>query len=326
MDFGSFVGVHSERAVVRQDAKSILEVPLSRLKSISIAKNGVSLSSDLILACSIRGIHIYFLDFKGQAVASVSGLHAHGAVAIRKAQIHFCEAVASRELAKKLVTGKLKNQRAVLKYFGKYHRKNPESENALLAGVERLEASLEKLNQQGEEYTRDYQSIMGIEGSAAAGYWQALRDARLLDESFDTRTGRGATDPTNQLLNYGYSILLSHVWRAVVNAGLEPYLGVLHRERSGKPSLVLDLMEEYRPYVVDRSVIALRQKTGQQKNSELNSQIRKKLVQDIHDTLERKFPYLGKKVRLETLMQRQVYRLAGCFAGSQKYKPYIFPW
>jgi CRISPR-associated endonuclease Cas1 len=80
---------------------------------------------------------------------------------------------------------------------------------------------------------------------------------------FAGRSHQGATDAVNAALNYGYGILTSHVWGAVMNAGLEPFAGFLHVERSGKPSLVLDLMEEFRQPVVDRPILSWLNKGGQ---------------------------------------------------------------
>lgn len=74
--------------------------------------------------------------------------------------------------------------------------------------------------------------------------------------SFEGREHRGATDQVNAALNYGYGILYAQVWGAIMNAGLEPFAGFLHVDRPGKPSLVLDLIEEFRQPLVDRPVIA----------------------------------------------------------------------
>ena len=87
---------------------------------------------------------------------------------------------------------------------------------------------------------------MGYEGAAATLYWQALRTAGLVPETFLTREGRGSVEIVNAALNYGYAILQSYIWSALDNAGFELYAGFLHRRRPGKPSLVLDVMEEYR--------------------------------------------------------------------------------
>ena len=165
---------------------------------------------------------------------------------------------------------------------------------------------------------------MGLEGRAAAQYWQTLRETGLLPDTFPGRTGRLADDATNMALNYGYAILSSYIWNAIINAGLEPYAGFYHTPRPGKPSLVLDLMEEYRPWVVDRAVIKYRSHLHD-KNS-LDMKIRKILVGNIHRSFATRFHYRGRKMFLESILQRQAYQLAGVFVDGKQYRPYTFKW
>ena len=95
-----------------------------------------------------------------------------------------------------------------------------------------------------------------MEGVAGRLYWEAVKEIVESKVEFMGRVHRGASDAVNALLNYGYGILYSHVWGAVANAGLEPFAGYLHVDRPGKPSLILDMVEEFRQPVVDRTVIA----------------------------------------------------------------------
>ena len=165
---------------------------------------------------------------------------------------------------------------------------------------------------------------MGIEGAAARNYWQTLSTTGLLPSTFCGRQGRGATELTNQLLNYGYTLLTSHVWSALANAGFELYAGILHSERAGRPSLVLDMMEEYRAWVVDRNVIKM---GGAIENaSRPTPKLKKMLTVGIQETMAKRYPYRNKKARLETIMQRQAYRLAATVVDGKPYHPYRFRW
>ena len=324
-DFGAYLGITHERLVVKQGETSH-EFPLNRLKTLTVAKKGVSLSSDLVQACSQRGIKIFFVDFRGVAVAALVGTHQHAVAKVRRNQFLFLEAIESRDLARQFVKGKIRNQRVLLKYFEKYQKKTePERGQVLLKGAGSLEQVLFSLKDVDINSENWLQQIMGYEGRASAVYWQALREAGLFPESFKKRIGRGATDVTNSMLNYGYAILSGYIWHCVINAGLEPFVGVLHQERPGKPALVLDLMEEYRPWVVDRLVVTLRQR-AKEPEAKLTPNLKKKLIEEIHKTFAKKCTLKGKKLRLETILQRQVYRLCGYFAREQSYKPYIFTW
>ena len=88
-EYGTFLGLSGERLIVKQNGTQIKELPLSRLRTICVLKRGVSVSGDLILSCSLRGIRILFLDWKGQAVSAVLGQNQHAVVSLRKSQFEF---------------------------------------------------------------------------------------------------------------------------------------------------------------------------------------------------------------------------------------------
>jgi len=145
----------------------------------------------------------------------------------------------------------------------------------------------------------------------------------LFPASFKHRTKRHSQEITNISLNYGYEILFNFIYKSCINAGLEPYCGVLHSERSSKPSLVLDIMEEYRSFVVDRNIIKLRGKLSKTKEFD---KIKKDVATNILNTLSKKYKYNHKKLTLESIIQRQIYKISGYFCGHYKYKSYIFRW
>ncbi|MEW6571778.1 MAG: CRISPR-associated endonuclease Cas1 [Nitrospirota bacterium] len=138
---------------------------------------------------------------------------------------------------------------------------------------------------------------------------------------FFGRQTRGAIDPVNSLLNYGYGILYSTVWGALVNAGLEPFAGFLHVDRPGKPSLVLDLIEEFRQPVVDRVVIA-HVNLGQDikiTDGLLDADTRKIIGEKVLGRLESIETYKGKKYQIHSIIQMQARNLASFLRGQQDY-------
>lgn len=118
-NYGTFLGVSGQRLIVEEKGEIIREVALSRLRSITICKTGVSLSSALIQACALRGIRLFFNDWRGQNVAAVVGMSQHAVVALRKKQFHFIESSYCKEVVREWVRCKLLNQRAVILYFSK---------------------------------------------------------------------------------------------------------------------------------------------------------------------------------------------------------------
>jgi len=300
----------------------VKEYPLNRIKSVQIAKKGVSFSSDAVIACANRGIKFFLYDFKNETFATLSGTQQHAVVQVRQNQFKFIDRDLVSLLAAKVIESKIRNQRATLLYFKKYHS---ELNEPIEITAERLNKTASEIRQKKwQNFERWNDILLGMEGQAASQYWQLLAQTDLTTTCFKKRIGRQAEDITNKALNYGYAILTSYIWNAIINAGLEPYCGFFHCQRAGKPALVLDLMEEYRAWVVDRTIIKLRsQLEGKQ---DLTPAIKKKIILGVHKTFNTKYHYNKRKIRLESILQRQVYHLAGHFSNHQKYKPYRFKW
>ena len=269
---GVFLGLNNHRLIVKQKNEDPRYYPLNRLCSVSIAKRGVSFSSDLIEAFSSRGIKLFFLDFRGVAHSAILGQSQHGVVSVRMAQMAFCQKNIM-PLARKIIIAKIKNQRAVLNHLDKYH-KHP----SLRSASDEL-----LLNTDKAQHTKNIDTLLGFEGASANAYFQGIRQAQLFSSSFTKREGRGSQEINNAMLNLGYAILSSYVLNAIINAGLEPYLGIMHSKRPGKMALVLDIMEEYRAWVVDRAVIKLRSRSEGQ--TTLNADLRKALIEEIQKNM-----------------------------------------
>jgi len=321
---GSSISLSGERLLVKENGTILREFPLKRLKSIRLFEKGIGLSSNLMVQCARRGIPIFIADYSGKSIAFVSGHHQHGVIELRKHQLNFVESDDAYSLAQRILYGKIRGQRAVLLYFLKYQIKKgteiPESVQQSIASLESISQNLRKF--EGSKNWRE--RLMGHEGGAAAVYWKTLKSDLFFGNEFAGRTGRGASDSINQALNLGYTVLESYIWNAVSIAGLEPYAGIIHTDRPGKPSLVLDIMEEYRPWVVDRNVIRLRNHLSP--HTQLTDSAKRLLIEAVHTTFDTEYPYRGKKLRLETILQRQVYRLCGFLYGKKHYQPLLFRW
>ncbi|MCZ7672352.1 MAG: CRISPR-associated endonuclease Cas1 [Chloroflexi bacterium] len=99
--------------------------------------------------------------------------------------------------------------------------------------------------------------MQGLEGSGTAHYFNSFKHLLNDPSLYNGRTRRPPRDPVNALLSYGYTILLNQIMSAICTVGLDPYIGYLHTSQYGKPALALDLMEEFRPLIVDSTVIAI---------------------------------------------------------------------
>jgi CRISP-associated protein Cas1 len=311
--FGLFLGLKSARLTIKESGNIINEVALNRVKTIQILSKGISLSIDLIDSCSKRGIKIFFNTFN--SFSALHTLYEHKSVMVRKNQFEVCENINGLELARQLILGKLKNQRATLLYSSR----NIDDEKKDIV-IQRFDKSISQLKNK-KELSKEF--ILGIEGVSASFYFDYLKEMSLFSSSFEYRTKRHSEEITNIALNYGYAILFNFIYKACINAGLEPYYGVLHSVRSAKPSLVLDIMEEYRSFVVDRNIIKLRSKLSNTKDFD---KIKKELASAILKTLSKKYKYNHRKLTLESIIQRQVYKISGYFCAQNRYKSYIFRW
>jgi CRISPR-associated protein Cas1 len=346
---GVHVSKHSERLEVMRigdgtpSERMVQRAPLLHLETVVITGRGVSLSADAIAACTEQGIPIFFLDSLGRPYAALYSAGLTGTVLTRRAQLAALaadldgEACGRRGVAAALAfaEGKIRNQANLLRYMGKYRK---EADQALYQEIERAAATvlahLDELHAErlsGAARVGDIRfEMLGIEGRAAQDYWGAIKKVLPEEVGWPGRRGRGARDPVNSALNYGYGILYSQVERALVLAGLDPYGGFIHVDRPGKPSLVLDLIEEFRQAVVDRTVFGLvnkRIKLVQDEQGLLVQETRRQLADKVLARLEGTARYEGKQLPLRAILQSQARHLATFLRGErEQYEPFVASW
>lgn len=329
-NFGSFIGKTSERLVVKESGKVVYEVPFFDLQQVTITTAGASLSSDAIRMCMEHGVQINFLSGTGQPYAKISSPQLTATVQTRREQLMAYLDQRGVMLSRAFVTGKIKNQVNTLKYFAKYRKEaQKETYAQVMEAAPKMTGILQELDTYtGQKIDEVRGQFLSVEGRASAIYWKQVGGILEGKVEFTGREHRGADDPLNSMLNYGYGILYSQIWSAVLLAGLEPFAGFMHVDRPGKPSLVLDLIEEFRQPVVDRVVIAMFGKGYQAelKEGKLSAQTRKELAKRILARLEVSESYEGKKHKLSTIIQRQARSIATFVRGEGKYRPFVGGW
>ncbi|MEW5980225.1 MAG: CRISPR-associated endonuclease Cas1 [Acidobacteriota bacterium] len=328
--FGIFLGRKSERLQVKLAGKAVYEFPLFRISEVMVASKGVSLSSDLVREFCERGIRLTFAEPSGRPYAMLSSPVLTATVETRRQQLLAFEDSRGLAFARLVVRGKIRNQRHLLLYLGKYLKQSsPERFRELSDLARRLRAlELQARRVEGQSVGEKRQELMGLEGVSGRLYWQGVRQIVEGKVEFLGRVHQGAGDAVNALLNYGYGILYAQVWGAVVNAGLEPFAGYLHVDRPGKPSLVLDLVEEFRQPVVDRAVISyinLGQMIGM-KDGLLDPETRKEIGQKVLDRLASPEPFRGQHYQVRSIIQMQARALVGFLRGKSRYRPFSFRW
>ena len=338
--FGAHVGKYSQRVKVTKKGEILAQAPLLHLESVTIANQGVSISAAVVRECTERGIPIYFINGTGAAYASLYSAGLTGTVATRRAQLLAYNGARGLHLAMAFSTGKLQNQSNLLKYMAKYRKEADPGlyEELRLRALEIVDALIDIEGilrypevMSGKARVEDLRAeIMGQEGIGARKYWGAIKMILPNRYGFPGREGRGARDPVNAALNYGYGILYHLCERCLTLAGLDPYAGFLHADRPGKPSLTLDFIEEFRQPIVDRTIIGMANKhtTFEQDNRGLlTKDFRRTLADKINARLESRARFEVKKRPLRTVMQIQARHVATYLRGERiEYTPFTMQW
>jgi CRISPR-associated protein Cas1 len=326
---GTFIGKFQERLKLMRGGETLQQAPLMHLEGVTIASMGVSISADAIAACTQRGIPIVMLDGIGHVYAALYSSGLTGTVLTRRQQLLAYYDDRGFLLARMFTLAKMANQARTLRYWAQNraesHPDDAHHLKTLAQHLQRLGAQAEATPLLPLDEARDV--LMGYEGQASALYWEGARCLTTPHYDWPQRLTRGATDPVNSLLNYGYGILYAEVERALVLAGLDPYAGFLHADRPGKPSLTLDLIEEFRQLVVDRVVFGLtarRYQIEQDEFQRLTPETRKDFAARILHQLEGKTRYEGRgRVTVRHILQMQARHIATFVRRERAYTPFI---
>lgn len=248
-----YLSLDGENVVANRDKRVVARYPMHNLIGI-VSFSYAGASPALLGACAERGIGFAFCTPRGKFLARVCG-ESSGNVLLRRAQYRVADdPVQSCRVARTMIFGKVYNARWSIERTRRDH--------ALRVNVETLSAASENLKAllpmiAGET---SLESLRGLEGVGAAAYFSALNEMLLNEKEtfyFHERNRRPPLDPMNALLSFAYSLLAHDCASALESVGLDAYVGFLHRDRPGRTSLALDLMEELRPCMADRFVLTL---------------------------------------------------------------------
>ncbi|MBN2529885.1 MAG: type I-C CRISPR-associated endonuclease Cas1 [Deltaproteobacteria bacterium] len=252
---GSYLAKKEDTVLVNVEQETRLRVPIHTLGSI-VCFGNVGCSPFLMGLCGENNVHLSFLTENGRFLARVHG-PVNGNVLLRKEQYRRSDNLHdSAEIARAIVLAKIANCRVVLQ---RGLRDRPDgaldSETVISAAVTALGDSLEQLRR-----PESLDSIRGTEGIAANMYFSAFDHLITANKEafyFKDRNRRPPTDNVNAMLSFVYTLLVHDISSALEAVGLDPAVGFLHRDRPGRPSLALDMMEEFRPYLADRFVLSM---------------------------------------------------------------------
>lgn len=248
-----YLSLDGENVVANRDGQAVARYPLHTLSGI-LSFSYAGASPALMGACAQREIGLSFCTPRGKFLARVTG-ESSGNVLLRRIQYRMADDPAqSCLIARNMIFGKVHNARWSVERTRRDHGLRADGE--VLAGASQiLKDLLSLINNE-----TSLESLRGLEGAGATAYFRALDHMILSGKeifSFQCRTRRPPLDPFNALLSFSYSLLANDYAAALESVGLDSYVGFLHRDRPGRTSLALDLMEELRPCFADRFVLTL---------------------------------------------------------------------
>lgn len=249
----AWLSLDGENVVVNREKAEVARFPLHTLQGIiSFSYSGASPA--LMGACVRRDVDLVFCSPRGKFLARTSGI-SRGNVLLRRTQYRAADdPKESCQIARDMIFGKVYNARWSLERTLRDHKMRIDEEKFRTAS-KNLKALLPQILE-----STDSENLRGLEGIAAAAYFGLFDDMLLRQKEdffFHGRNRRPPLDNVNTMLSFAYSLLANDCASALESVGLDSYVGFLHRDRPGRTSLALDLMEELRPCIADRFVLTL---------------------------------------------------------------------
>ena len=331
LEQGSKLAREGRRLIVTKDGETLARVAVIQISQVIIFGN-IQITTPALRLLLDEGVEAVLLSRYGQFYGRLVGAEG-GNGALRVGQT-LCsrDPFFALRTAQQIVLGKIANMKVFLQRYAR--RSGSQTVEEAAAGVDGLLARVPR--------TTAINSLMGVEGQATAIYFGVWKDLLKPPWRFSKRLRRPPPDPVNVLLSFGYTLLLQNVLGAVLTAGLDPYVGFLHQLSYNRPSLALDLVEEFRPLIADS--VALRclnngiitpehfsEGEDPERPIVLSDEGAKLFIRELETRLEQSFkhPETGEQVTYLRLFLLQAYRLAATLqldgAGIRRDGPYYRP-
>ena len=327
--FNKSVTKRDNQIVIKEDGNEVDYFLAKDLKQIIILGKG-AITFDAIALLADANVDLIAIDWRGNIKYRLSSKD-HNNVQIRKQQYSALSDSRSGYLAKKFIESKIKNQKSLLGALSR-NRGGIEFLDVQKNKLENLVKALKDVKNSPSERVRS--QIFGIEGMASAEYWQGFRYVIADDFDFINRSGKGAQDVVNSMLNYSYAILSSEILKSLHMSGLDPYSGFLHADLYGRTSLVFDVMEEFRQQIVDRSILKLIN-LGQIDKDDfeikngfifIGEDNRKLLVKTVLDKLNTEVTFEGIRKTYSDFIELESKNIVDFILYEKQYKTFYIRW
>lgn len=314
MQQGAKIRIQNQCIVVEahEGGEILTRVPVGHISEVVLFGN-INLTTPAIQTLLNQNIPVTFLSTRGHCFGRLVGVHSPH-VPLRKAQYRCCDMPDfCLAMAKGIVTAKVRHQRVILqRIYQRAARADLNSPADKMKDVEKLIQAREKIT-----------SLRGVEGKAAAMYFQAFREMLDPGWAFNRRQYHPSPDPINAMLSFGYTLLTEAAVSAVRTVGMDPYAGFLHETVYNRPSLALDLVEEFRP-VIDGMILWLvkteqvtpqdfkmEEGAAQQTQCRMNEGARRNFLRAYEDRMQKKHthPASGNALTLRACLLEQARQI-----------------
>ncbi|MEZ0289868.1 MAG: CRISPR-associated endonuclease Cas1 [Sulfolobales archaeon] len=296
------------------------EIPFIEIDQIVIATSGVWFSSKLVRKTIEHGIDLVILDSRGMPYGRVYPPFISRTVETRRRQYEIFGGDKSVHIVKEIAYSKMVNQASVLKRY------NSSRDRGLARDIDRIVRLAERVREVSGSLDDVRREIRGLEAEAARVYWSNYATLLPRDTGFSGRD-HDSSDPVNISLNYSYGVLYAETWRALVLAGLDPYAGFLHVDRSGKPVLAFDFVEMFR-FSADITVLELFRRGWRPvvSNGLLDYDSRSRIVAELNSFLDNtKVRYLDENpITIRQAVKKTAASLASYVRGESLFRGFVF--
>ncbi len=310
----------SGQELVAQQGQSVLaRMPAAQVDEVLVMGN-VSLSSAALRFLAETGKSLSLWSGQGRWLGTLTPMSG-GNVLVRLGQYETWRRDDRRlAIAREIVRGKLHNMRVLL-------RRRQAGDSSGAQALRRVSQTLANVS--------DLPTLLGVEGSASRAYFAAVKREISAEWSFDGRNRRPPRDPVNALLSFGYALLAKDMTHLIATVGLDPWLGIYHGIKYGRPGLALDLMEEFRPVIVDATVLALINRrvivpgdfVHELGVVRMTENARRQFLEAYQARKAQvvQHPLFGYRVSYHRIMETQVRLLAKVFAAElESYTPFVW--
>lgn len=285
----------------------------AKVESILIT-TGVHISTDAVELALKNNIEIFILDKFGNPVGRFWHVRMGSTARIRRAQLQLSESAQGAEPGSRWVRAKFENQ---IEFLQTLRSRRTRLSAELTRAAELLQENLNKVIALQGSLDKQRQQLLGLEGSAGKIYWEVFAKLVPPQFSFSGRSKRPAKDAFNAILNYGYGVLYGLTEKAIILAGLDPFIGFIHTDNYNKTSLVFDVIEKYRIWA-EECILNLFSKKQIQKSMFDSSRIgvylgdegKKVFLPAFNAFLDTPVRYKNRNVRRRDVLQLELHAFA----------------